>query len=515
MDAGISAPHTAGVCLHITSLPGRFGIGELGDNALRFILSLEVMEMGVWQVLPTGPTGYGDSPYQAQSTYAGNEMLIDIQALLRAGWLTDNDVAEMAALPNDTIDYGRLIPLKRAALRLAAGRFSAGAPADERAACEAFIAEHDSRWLHDYALYRVLKQRYAEVAWYEWPAEYAQRDAVALEQLQHEAAADIRAVKVQQYFFHRQWQRLRTYAHKHGVQLLGDLPFYIAYDSADAWSRPDLLLLDDHGQPQQVAGVPPDYFSADGQLWGNPVYDWAVHDAEGYAWWTERLRHALQLTDQVRIDHFRGFESYWAVPAAAATARDGRWLPGPGSALFDALRAGLGDLPIVAEDLGEISDEVEALRDKYCLPGMTVLQFEIALPEFDPQKIPVRNICYTGTHDNDTTRGWFDGGPGDERSGKEIRQTQDAVLALTGGTAETVHLDVFRLALRSPASVVIAPLQDLLGLGSAARLNTPGTTEGNWRWRMTPEALSPDRCEAIRSLLRDARRAPMMARIPA
>lgn len=514
MDVGISAPHTAGVCLHITALPGRYGIGELGDNAKRFILSLEVMELGMWQVLPTGPTGYGDSPYQLQSTFAGNELLIDIEDLLREGWLREDDVEELAELPADSVDFGRLIPLKTAALRVAADRFLAGAPAEDRAAYNAFVAQHDARWLHDYALYRVLKRRFDERAWYEWPEQYAKRDADALRALEQDAAADINAVKVLQFFFDQQWARLRTYASKHGVQLLGDLPFYIAYDSADSWARPELLLLDDSGRPTEVAGVPPDYFSADGQLWGNPVYDWETHAAEGFAWWIDRIGHALQLTDQVRIDHFRGFESYWSVPAGSKTARDGRWVKSPGVELFEALREALGELPIVAEDLGEITDEVDELRDRYCLPGMKVLQFEIERPDFDVLKIGARNICYTGTHDNDTTRGWFEGGSADVRSPDEVADTRKKVLAITQGSADTVHLDLLKLALKSPARVVIAPVQDLLGLGSDARFNIPGSTEGNWRWRLTPEAMSPDVYEETRNLVRETRRAALTVQVP-
>ncbi len=508
MDVGISHPHLAGVCLHLTSLPGAYGIGELGDEAKRFLLTLESMDMGYWQVLPTGPTGYGDSPYQSQSTFAGNELLIDIAELLRDGWLNDDEADALRDLPVTTVDFAQLIPLKRVALQRAAARFCETSSPDQRTACELFIATHDAVWLADYARYRVLKARFGERPWYDWPRDYARRDASALAELDQAEAEALHLVKVQQYFFRCQWDKLRGYAVKHGVQLLGDMPFYIAFDSADAWARPELLHLDDDLRPVLIAGVPPDYFSADGQLWGNPVYNWAAHEADNYAWWTARLEYALALTDQVRIDHFRGFEAYWTVPAGASTARDGCWQPGPGEALFDRLRETLGRLPIVAEDLGEITDAVDALRDKYGLPGMRVLQFELTEPDFDLQSFSPRNICFTGTHDNDTTRGWFLGATLDDMQ-------RAAILELTGGTADTIHLDLFRMALQSPAQVAIAPLQDLLGLGTEARLNTPGTEQGNWRWRFLPEMLGPEQREALREMVRAAGRAVLTVNLPA
>ncbi|MBT8422722.1 MAG: 4-alpha-glucanotransferase [Gammaproteobacteria bacterium] len=511
MDTGISPPKDAGVCLHITSLPGQYGIGELGDNALRFILSLEVMGFSFWQVLPTGPTGFADSPYQTQSAFAGNELLIDIETLLREGWLLESEVEGLAALPTDTVDFGSLIPLKRTALNAAVDRFLESAPGDKLAACQAFADEHDSDWLHNYAVYRVLKAQHDEKPWFEWPEKYASRDPEAIAAVEADNATEIRRVKVLQFMFREQWERIRTYARKHGVRLLGDLPFYPAYDSADIWVEPHLLLLDDAGKPAEVAGVPPDFFSEDGQLWGNPVYDWAYHAADGYAWWARRLRYALALNDEVRIDHFRGFEAYWSIAAGAATAGEGRWVPGPGEALFDALREQLGELPLVAEDLGVITPEVDELRARYGLPGMKVLQFEISDHDFGPHKIGAGNLCYTGTHDNDTTRGWFLGGANDQRDPDEVRRNREAVLAATGGAEDTVHLDVIRLALGMPARTVFIPAQDLLGLGSEARLNVPGTTEGNWRWRMALRDLRPELCEVFRTMTTEAGRNPQVA----
>lgn len=501
MDSALHNSHSAGVCLHITSLPGEFGIGELGENAKRFILSLEAMGFTVWQFLPTGPTGFGDSPYQLQSSFAGNELFIDISSLLRVGWLLEDEVEELRELQPDAVDFGRLIPLKRTALTLAAERFRTQAPQDQQSDFEAFTQANDAAWLHDYALYKVLKQRFDEKAWSVWPDEYRLRDAAALTQLEADEHDAITDVKVLQFLFRQQWDELAVFAGKHSVRLMGDMPFYIAYDSADAWAHPELLALDEDKQPVQVAGVPPDYFSADGQLWGNPVYDWAHHEFDCFAWWITRLRYALNMTDLVRIDHFRGFEAYWAVPAGAETARDGEWLSAPGVALFDALSADLDDLPIVAEDLGVITPEVDALRTRYGLAGMKVLQFELTEADFCLDSIDSDVVCYTGTHDNDTVQGWLHGSPGDERSAEEISRTREAVLSATNSELASAHLALFELALESQACSVIAPMQDLLGLGSESRLNRPGTAEGNWRWRFQPETLPPEIQELVKAML--------------
>ncbi len=513
MDVGILQPQRrAGACLHITSLPGYYGIGELGDNAKRFVLALESMGLTVWQILPIGPTGFGDSPYQLQSTFAGNELLIDIEELLRAGWLKDKEVKALRKLPADTVDFGQLIPLKQDVLQLAAERFVRSADAGQQLAYRNFVQQHDDSWLHDYALYRVLKRHHGERPWYEWASEYMKRDPHALATLESEQSVALANVKVLQFIFSQQWVQLRTYAGKHGVSLLGDMPFYIALDSADAWAHPELLMLNEESCPIQVAGVPPDYFSADGQLWGNPVYDWDYHAHQNYAWWIARLRHALSMTDQLRIDHFRGFEAYWAVSADAPTAREGHWLPGPREALFDAAQAALGKLPLVAEDLGVITPAVDALRMKYGFPGMKVLQFELADPEFDIDSIDRCNICYTGTHDNDTVIGWLTGSPEDLRPLDEIEQTRAAVLGRVGGGVESAHVKLLELALGSAVQTVIAPVQDLLGLDSAARLNTPGTAGGNWRWRLQPEMLTSQLCERIRDMVRETRRVSVSSR---
>jgi len=334
-DQVLPAGRQAGVCLHLTSLPGPYGIGEIGSHALQFVDAMRDMQLGVWQFLPTGPTAYGDSPYQPLSTFAGNELLIDIGDLISIGLLAEEEVSELTRLPRDFVDYGALIPIKNRLLRLAAGRFEERASAELKSACDDFVEQNDKRWLHDYALFRILKTQHGEQPWPDWAPEYVHRNEQALRGLELSVDTDIADTKVIQFLFHHQWQRLRHYANERGVRLFGDMPICIALDSADAWAHPEMLRIDRDGRPDHVAGVPPDYFSEDGQLWGNPLYAWDVHAANGYGWWVDRLKAAADLSDIVRIDHFRGFESYWSVPAESDTARNGAWEPGPGDAIFE------------------------------------------------------------------------------------------------------------------------------------------------------------------------------------
>lgn len=498
----------AGVGLHITSLPGRYGIGEIGQQARDFVDLMLEMQLGVWQFLPTGPTAYGDSPYQPLSTFAGNELLIDIGELLGMQLLGDDEAAELTALPDAFVDYGALIPIKNRLLHQAAGRFATTADAALRSACAAFVAEHDAVWLHDYALFRILKSQHGERPWPEWAPEYVHREAAALRALEKEEAPRIAAIKTIQFLFHHQWQQLRDYANSRGIRLFGDMPIYIALDSADAWANREILKIDADGRPDHVAGVPPDYFSEDGQLWGNPLYDWDTHAANGYRWWIERMRASATLADIVRIDHFRGFESYWSVPAEADTARHGSWEPGPGDAIFDAMKEALGTLPIVAEDLGVITPAVEDLRNRHQIPGMIVLQFDVADADFEFSTIAENSVCYTGTHDNDTTAGWFRGSPGDLRTASEIKRTQQAALDMTGGSAATIHFDMVRLAFSSNSNLAIAPLQDYLGLGSEARINTPGKPGNNWRWRVAAAQITKGVRRQVRDLVAASGRIP-------
>ncbi len=498
----------AGVCLHIASLPGPYGIGEIGHEAQEFVDRLCDMQLSVWQFLPTGPTAYGDSPYQPLSTFAGNENLVSIGRLVEMGLLSDDEAEELKALPDHYVDYGALIPVKSRLLRTAAQRFAARANTGLEADFERFLGQNDAAWLHDYALFRILKTRHGERPWPEWQSQYVHRDPQALAELEESEKAEIEAIKVIQFLFHHQWQQFRDYANSRGITLFGDMPIYIALDSSDAWANRELLSVDDDGNPDHVSGVPPDYFSEDGQLWGNPLYDWEKHAADGYRWWVDRLRAAADLVDIVRIDHFRGFEAYWSVPADADTARVGSWVPGPGDPLFEAIKASLGGLPIVAEDLGVITPEVEGLRDRHELPGMVVLQFEVTEDDFDLSDVGDNSVCYTGTHDNDTTIGWFHGSPDDIRSEEEIRHAREAVLEITGGTPETIGIDLIKAAFSTRARIAIAPMQDYLGLGSEARINTPGTLGGNWRWRVLDSQLTQELCDNTAELVRASGRNP-------
>ena len=496
----------AGVAMHITSLPGEHGVGDIADCARNFVDHLVEMELGVWQILPTGPTAYGDSPYQPLSAFAGNPMFIGLNPLVRAGLLDAADTAAMRDLPRDYVDYGRLIPAKQALLDKAAERFISDTGHGLGAGYDDFQHRYGERWLDDYAIFRLLKSMHDQRAWPEWDQAYVHREPAALEKLRNDYRLDIEKIKVTQFLFEHQWQQFRAYAENNGICLFGDMPIYIALDSSDAWAHPQRLLIDRDGQPSHVAGVPPDYFSEDGQLWGNPLYDWNYHKETGYRWWIERIQHAANQTPLVRIDHFRGFEAYWAVPHGAKTARDGEWIKGPGDSLFVAMREAMGTLPIVAEDLGVITPEVDALRENHRLPGMVVLQFEVGNADFDIASVNENSVCYTGTHDNDTTLGWFHSNGDDTRSPEEIAQNQAGALQHTGGSAETLAHDMIRLAFSSKAALAVAPMQDYLGLGSEARLNVPGTTLNNWRWRMQAEQMQPDVLASVRTLVREGGR---------
>ena len=497
----------AGVCLHISSLPGHYGIGEMGDEARRFVDEMVRMNLRVWQFLPTGPTGYGDSPYQPLSTFAGNEMLIELANLIRFGLVTSTEADSLLRLSRRFVDFDALIPKKTALLKRAASRFSAQARSTTKENYDRFVDKHNDAWLHDYALFRILKARHGEKPWTDWDPEYVHRESKALKRVADEYGREIEYLKIIQFIFFRQWDQLKEYANGRGVTLFGDMPIYIALDSADAWANPEILNIDKDGVPESVAGVPPDYFSEDGQLWGNPLYDWDYHAKTGYKWWISRFRQSLCLADIVRIDHFRALEAYWAIPSGAETARTGEWRLGPGDALLEAVKNDLGGLPFIAEDLGYITPEVDALRDRHQLPGMRVLQFDLADPHFDVTRIPENSACYSGTHDNDTTVGWFHGSPNEMRSAEEILATQRLTLKATVGQEESIHTDVIKLALFSNARLAIIPLQDFLGLGSEARFNVPGTIGKNWRWRFRKQDLSRATQDSIARMIEESGRA--------
>lgn len=474
----------SGVLLHPTSLPGGHGIGDLGASALAFVDFLAKGRQQYWQVLPLGPTGFGDSPYQSFSAFAGNPLLIDLAALVRRGWLEES--ALDGAPSNDgPIDYGAVVNFKNQTLRLAFAGFEIKAGAADRDAFAGFCRDNAS-WLDDYALFMALKDAHQGASWNTWEPALATRQKAALAAARKQHANAVGFYQFAQWVFFRQWGDLRAYAHEHGVSLIGDLPIFVAYDGADAWANKELFYLDAQGNPTVVAGVPPDYFSQTGQLWGNPLYRWDVMNKKKYAWWIARVRQSLGLYDLIRIDHFRGFAAYWEVPAGEETAINGRWVRGPGAKLFQALQKALGnDLPIIAEDLGVITPDVEALRDGFKLPGMKILQFAWDGPSnaYLPHNHVPNCVVYTGTHDNDTTRGWFDAASPEER---------DYALKYMQTDAEGFTWAMIRTAMASVAALALVPAQDLLDLGSEARMNMPSTASGNWGWRVQPGQLTDE-----------------------
>lgn len=480
----MNQPRSSGVLLHPTSLPGRMGIGDLGAEAYRFVDWLVAARQSLWQVLPLGPTGYGDSPYASFSSHAGNPMLIDLRALVELGDLAAEDLASVPDFFQDHVDYGWVIPWKMDLLRRAAERFQRRAPGERWADFESFCADK-ARWLDDYALFMALKGAHDGAMWNTWELEVVQRRPDVLEHRRAQLSDQILFHKYAQYQFFEQWSALRRYANERGIRIIGDIPIFVAPDSADAWASPEVFYMDEAGRMTVVAGVPPDYFSPTGQRWGNPLYRWDVLAENGYQWWIERVQSVLELVDVLRIDHFRGFRDYWEIPATEPTAVNGQWRPGPGDAFFEALKGALGeDLPIIAEDLGMITDEVRALRDRAGLPGMKVLHFAFdGEPEHEylPHNYRRDFVVYLGTHDNDTTLGWFAGLEERERGFVQrylgIDERADVVWAL------------MRAAFVSVADVAVVTVQDLLRLGSEARMNTPGTSSGNWQWRYQAEAL--------------------------
>ncbi len=495
----------AGVLLHPTSLPGPHGIGDLGPRARAFVDFLAEADQGVWQVLPLAPTGYGDSPYQALSAFAGNPLLVSLEDLGAEGWVADEDLAAAPRLPASHVDYAAVAAWKGALLRRAAERFRTRASHAQRAELAAFRAR-EGAWLEDLALFLALKERHGGAAWIRWDAPLARRAAGALEAARREHAREIDGHVFAQWAFDRQWARLRDHARARGVSLMGDVPIYLAHDSAEVWARPGLFRLDPDGNPLAVAGVPPDYFSATGQLWGNPLHDWAAQAADGYAFWIERMRTNLRLYDLVRLDHFRGFEAYWEVPAGVTTARSGRWVKGPGAAVFEAMQAALGALPIVAENLGVITPEVEELRTRFGFPGMAILQFAFGkdpqADSFKPHGYRRDTVAYTGTHDNDTVEGWWasEVGPGSIRTAQDIEEERAHARAYLATDGRGMSWVLLRAVYASVAELAMAPLQDLLGLGAEARMNTPATPSGNWRWRFEEGALTPALARRTREL---------------
>jgi 4-alpha-glucanotransferase len=503
----------SGILLHPTSLPGRFGIGELGSEAHRFADFLARAGQRIWQVLPLGPTGYGDSPYQCFSAFAGNPLLISLDEVAAEGWLDAADVDPAPAFPADHVDFDAAAAFKLPLLDRAFRTFEGKAAPAAREAFEAYCAAN-ATWLDDYALFMAVREAQGGAAWTAWEEDIRCRRPGAVARYRRERAEAIRARQFGQYLFFTQWQRLKRRCQALDVAIMGDIPIFVAHDSADVWSHPDLFQLEEDGAPSFVAGVPPDYFSATGQLWGNPLYRWDQMARTGYGWWIDRFRAALQIVDLVRLDHFRGFEAYWEVPAGEETAVNGRWVKGPGAALFEALSEAVGDLPIVAENLGVITPEVEELRERFGFPGMAILQFAFGrdpeAAQFQPHNYPRNRVVYTGTHDNDTTMGWWtsSGQADSTRTDDDVREEHERALAYLDAEGREVHWAFIRAALASVADTAIVPLQDVLGLGNEARMNLPGRASGNWRWRFTQGSLTDE----IRDRLK--RLAELYGRIP-
>ncbi|HZD57712.1 MAG TPA: 4-alpha-glucanotransferase [Anaerolineales bacterium] len=481
---------SSGILLHPTSLPGSYGIGDIGPQAHRWIDFLADTGCRLWQVLPLGPTGFGDSPYQCFSAFAGNPYLVSPEGLVEDGLLSQAEIADRPDFPAEDVDYGAVIPWKLEILDKAYAHFSENASHEVRQAYRSF-EEQQTHWLDDFSLFMALKEAHGGGPWVDWPVALRNRDAQALEQALKDHLGSVKRQIFRQFIFFRQWNALRNHAHKRDIKIIGDIPIFVAHDSAEVWARPELFYLDGDGNPTVVAGVPPDYFSETGQLWGNPLYRWEVHAAKNYAWWIDRFQAVLQLVDLVRLDHFRGFAGYWEVPAGEETAVKGRWMPGPGKHFFRVLQEAIGELPILAEDLGVITPDVVDMRDYFGLPGMIILQFAFygdPAEPFLPHNHLKNRVVYTGTHDNDTTAGWFD---------RVSESERDFCRRYLGRDGQGIAWDMIRAAWSSVAVFAIAPLQDFLGLGNEARMNYPGNPRGNWSWRMSTGAIDQDLRERL------------------
>ena len=486
---------SSGILFHPTSLPGKYGIGTLGKEAYAFIDFLKKSRQKLWQIFPLGPTGYGDSPYQSFSSFAGNPYLIDFDLLIEAHLLSEEDLRDVFFGDNEEyIDYGAIYNQKYPLLRKAYENFKSSDNHEMKENLEHFKRENAS-WLNDYSLYISLKNHFNGLPWNEWAHDIKNREHGAMEHYRNELADDIEYHNFIQFLFFKQWGDVKRYANENGIKIIGDIPIFVAADSSDAWANPEIFLFDEERKPVKVAGVPPDYFSATGQLWGNPLYDWDKLKELNYKWWVDRVRANLSTCDIIRIDHFRGFEAYWAVPYGDDTAINGQWVKGPGIDLFNKIKEELGELPIIAEDLGLMTQGVIDLRDATGFPGMKILGFAFDSEEendYLPHTYTKNCVVYTGTHDNDTLIGWF--------TKAKDKDKQFARDYLNSQSDNEIHWDAIRGAWSSVASMAIAPIQDFLGLGSEARINTPGVASGNWQWRLKDGVLSDELAEKIAKL---------------
>ena len=497
-------PRASGILLHPTSLPGEFGIGDLGPAAFEFVDFLVDARQTYWQILPLGPTGYGDSPYQCFSAFAGNPLLISPEKLVADGLLSEEQIASPPQFANGRADYRGVYDWKNEILPKAFRQFQATTSVDLRGRFETF-AQENADWLDDYAAYKAIKAAQGQKPWYEWDTPLRLREARAMAAIQEHLYDQIQAEKFYQFLFFKQWAAVKEYAARGGVLVAGDVPIFIALDSADVWCRQDQFKLNKDGSPKVVAGVPPDYFSKTGQLWGNPIYDWEAMRKDGFHWWIERVKHTLETVDVVRIDHFRGFAAAWEVPGGDETAEHGRWVDVPGDELFAALKGALGDLPFWAEDLGVITPDVEQLRDSFGFPGMRILQFAFGgdAKNHDLPHNYIRNsVAYTGTHDNDTTVGWWNSqaGSGSTRGAEDISREQNFCLEYLNTAGAEINWDFIRAVWGSVAETAIVPMQDVLGLGNEARMNLPASSSGNWQWRYNDGDLKPELTSRLRKL---------------
>ncbi len=494
---------SSGILLHPTSLPSRFGIGDLGPAAYKFVDFLERAGQSLWQVLPLGPTGYGDSPYACYSAFAGNTLLISPERLVVDGLLTEDDLNSAPTFSDDKVEFEQVHKFKEALLPRAFGRFKQQ-PASKMHAAFAEFRSSEAGWLDDYAHFRALKDAHEGKSWNEWDPSLVRRDEAALAQ-SRELEQEIEAQKFYQFLFFKQWFELKAHCHERGIKIIGDIPIFVAEDSADVWTNPDQFKLDSNGRPIVVAGVPPDYFSKTGQLWGNPLYNWDHMLADGFQWWIKRVSATLKTVDIVRIDHFRGFAACWEIPGGDKTAERGRWVDAPGRELFLAIRNALGQLPIIAEDLGVITPDVVKLRDDFGFPGMRILQFGFSSDTTNidlPHNYIGNIVVYTGTHDNDTTVGWFNSvaGEGSTRDAKQIEKERKFCLEYLNSTGQEINWDFIRAVQASVANTAMVPLQDLLGLGTEARMNLPNSTSGNWAWRFSAGSLTDGLAERLKRL---------------
>jgi 4-alpha-glucanotransferase len=485
----------SGILLHPTSLPSRGGIGDFGIAAHEFVEFLAAARQRLWQVLPLNPVGFGNSPYSSFSAFAGSPLLISLERLAERGWI---DPGRLAVLPESQgdVDYDRVRATKTPLLLEAAANFVQNASGTDRERFERFCREQ-AWWLDDFVLFGALRQQFGGQSWHQWPREFSHREPEALERLRAEAGFQLDAARALQFIFFEQWRALRAHCAHHGIRIVGDIAIFVNYDSADVWTQRDIFRLNDDLEPEAVAGVPPDVFSETGQRWGNPLYRWDVLEQGGFRWWVQRMRSVLTTCDIVRLDHFRGFEAYWEIPATEATAVNGKWVKGPGKALFDVLHRELGSLPLIAEDLGYITPEVHALREYLGIPGMRVMQFGFGDPGahvYLPHRFEWNTTVYTGTHDNDTTMGWW--------HSQATAQERRYAGGYLGAKAANASWAFLRSAMASVARYAIVPLQDVLSLGSEARMNTPSRINGNWGWRYLPGALQPQAAEAL-ALLAD------------